>query len=762
MKKILFFYLELFLLLGLLSCSTKNIFYGIDAEDIEGPSISISYPVAGATVNGTFTIIGTAKDNGGNEVLKIEVLAEGSGNWTAYRLASGTTNWSITVDSLFTWGGGVATARTLRIKASDTNYKINTNEITVTYTVDNSNPSALGSIDDNNDANGDLYRALNEPSALLNGVVDYQWTNEGAGALDYVISLYRNGAQMGISEIFTNGDSSGVSGTRDFGGITVDYDFPVSGTNSFRFAGTNNNQYYIVATPRDVSANEIKTEYSNAITMDLEPPSIITAPGATVSDGPADFSSSTSVLFTWKDFAENSTYTGAAIKKYEIQACDGVGGSNDCSAAGVWSTTYDAQSNTYILTSGIGTELFADGETVALRVRALDLAGNASDWVYSDGITINSSVNNVGAIGIPSDTNSDGFQNNIIENSAIVQFSWAELTDATQYILQIYELTQGESDDYQVSKTVGAMINGANTGITGVSLNTALGLTTFQFLAQDGRKYYVKVKGYDDAGNESALWSKSGTISVDITSPTAVATVLDTSNGTNYPGQYVASTMVNFSWSGFGDAGFGIESYEVQSCDGVGGTNDCTAAGNWSATQNLGQATNVSTTGYGTETYANGETVALRVRAVDGAGNVSNWVDSDGILVDITPPDATGSTPLITKTGARQGTVSWTDALDAGGSGIDYYVVEVTHSTNRVAYFAVEVDSGKTAASNLIEYPHSLEATVVSSAVISGGNLVYIYDDPTSASDWSTAIIRVYDRAGNVSQTFISDEVNVW
>ncbi|PKL14646.1 MAG: hypothetical protein CVV50_02345, partial [Spirochaetae bacterium HGW-Spirochaetae-6] len=62
--------IELIALLFIFSCTSKNLFYGIDAEDIEGPAIYIDYPSTSQTLSGTFTLIGRAQDKGGNEVLK--------------------------------------------------------------------------------------------------------------------------------------------------------------------------------------------------------------------------------------------------------------------------------------------------------------------------------------------------------------------------------------------------------------------------------------------------------------------------------------------------------------------------------------------------------------------------------------------------------------------------------------------------------------------------------------------------------------------
>ena len=59
------------------------------ARDTTAPSLSIAAPTAGATLNGTFSVSGSSSDN--VSVAKVEVSVDGA----AYRLAAGTTSWSL-------------------------------------------------------------------------------------------------------------------------------------------------------------------------------------------------------------------------------------------------------------------------------------------------------------------------------------------------------------------------------------------------------------------------------------------------------------------------------------------------------------------------------------------------------------------------------------------------------------------------------------------------------------------------------------------
>lgn len=74
MKKLMISISLFLLILSLITCSKKNMFYGLDAEDTIGPAIWVDSPASGSTIGGKITIIGHAKDSGGdNTVQKIEV-----------------------------------------------------------------------------------------------------------------------------------------------------------------------------------------------------------------------------------------------------------------------------------------------------------------------------------------------------------------------------------------------------------------------------------------------------------------------------------------------------------------------------------------------------------------------------------------------------------------------------------------------------------------------------------------------------------------
>jgi hypothetical protein len=78
--------------------------------DTTAPTGAFTSPSAGATVSGTITVAGTASDNVG--VAKVEVRVDDG----AYRLASGTTKWSLSIDTT-----GYATgSHNLKLRVTDT------------------------------------------------------------------------------------------------------------------------------------------------------------------------------------------------------------------------------------------------------------------------------------------------------------------------------------------------------------------------------------------------------------------------------------------------------------------------------------------------------------------------------------------------------------------------------------------------------------------------------------------------------------------
>lgn len=133
----------------------------------------------------------------------------------------------------------------------------------------------------------------------------------------------------------------------------------------------------------------------------------------------------------------------------------------------------------------------------------------------------------------------------------------------------------------------------------------------------------VYVKFRDESLNESTCVSDS--IIHDGASPSLLGSAND---GTTFNS---LNTSPVISWPAASDSGgSGINYYELAIGTFVGATNSL----NWT---NVGNLTSYQASGL---SLADGVTYYASVRAVDGAGNISSEITSDGWLVDVSPPVA--------------------------------------------------------------------------------------------------------------------------
>ncbi|HPQ49189.1 MAG TPA: hypothetical protein PK663_04480 [Spirochaetota bacterium] len=113
---------------------------------------------------------------------------------------------------------------------------------------------------------------------------------------------------------------------------------------------------------------------------------------------------------------------------------------------------------------------------------------------------------------------------------------------------------------------------------------------------------------------------------------------------------------------------------------------------------------------------------------------------------------------------ARYGRIEWNNSTDSG-SGIFYYEVEVIHASDKESFFVVKVRadrlSGTGSIISLDEYPASGETTCVTDSSVSldtNGYLLFEWNQTYSGTrDNTVAVIRVYDKAGNVSVSSMAD-----
>ncbi len=634
----------IFLIFFIASCTTKNMFYGIDEEDTQGPSISVTYPST-QTISGTFTLIGTASDRGGNEILKIEILPQGSTTWTAYQLASGTTNWSITVDSLSVWGV-IDADRNIQIRATDTNYKPNRSSISHTVSIDNTNPSLIGSIKDvNDDTKYDGTAAYDGyHQAVETAEIQYEWDLElevyGFEVVLYEIDIV---SQAVINDIFAQDIPADIALNRQEVDLGVGPNtgqqvyMGIEGTKIyFTINGQEGKKYYVAVKPYDINSNRGPIKLSVEETIDLQSPS---APGSGVdnftvntegSSNP-DIQLNTSIVsFSYTASTDPAPATG--IRYYEIDV--------NSAAPSEYFVSGTSISHDYAVGAGVA--------SFTARVRAVDMAGNNSAWT-SLSFTIDGA--DPGNIAVINDTG-----NEIFGDDRTVTFSWAEVANADGYKIWIYETTSGASKYYEFDK--GSMDVGDDAGTAIQTVN--IGNDYFQFTStNDGKKYYIQVKGYDDAGNEASAWRSSSTITVDTVNPDTVGG-LEVNNASPGP-VYTSNSTVNISWNTGtdGGAGIGIDFYELSTDLAM----DATA-----------EETNI----FGTNTAVNlSGTRNIMVRSVDKVGNRGPWSAAINLIVDSAAPN----TPSFTgwaDSGVLRGLAEWNAVTDVGSAGVDYYLILVS------------------------------------------------------------------------------------
>ena len=141
----------------------------------------------------------------------------------------------------------------------------------------------------------------------------------------------------------------------------------------------------------------------------------------------------------------------------------------------------------------------------------------------------------------------------------------------------------------------------------------------------DGQTYYLNVRAWDIAGNVSAVASSDGVV-IDISPPTG--TVVNDGSGDDI--SYTASdTALSANWPAFTEEATQITKYEVSLGTAAGNTNILDWVDN-------GLSTSFS---MGDMSLTSGVAYFVNVRAGDEAGNVSDPISSDGVVVDTQGPD---------------------------------------------------------------------------------------------------------------------------
>lgn len=268
--------------------------------------------------------------------------------------------------------------------------------------------------------------------------------------------------------------------------------------------------------------------------------------------------------------------------------------------------------------------------TYGFRVRAVDKAGNKSDWSSTD---FNTSCKITYDKTAPSAPNLKSPVNNSVVNGSVLTNEWEPVSDAVKYIYESYN----------------------DEGATSLRFRDTYTTTSKTAYNVQDTTFWWRVKSVDAAGNESD-WSELWKVTVDNIAP--VVELLSPSD--NY---YTKETAVIQTWKS--DA-TDISYYEYRSCPNDPTSVECTTP--------IYFQSGITTTSR--TVHNNNISFWWQVRAVDKAGNIGEWSTPRKITIDNIAPSAPTiiyplegsyfkSTPILN---------DWSDVTDL--SGIAYYRIE--------------------------------------------------------------------------------------
>lgn len=257
------------------------------------------------------------------------------------------------------------------------------------------------------------------------------------------------------------------------------------------------------------------------------------------------------------------------------------------------------------MTNGFAIESpLTNGTKYYINVRAKNGGGGLSAVGSSDGITVDTTEPNQPMV------TDDG---DYIYSATSIHAKWS-CNDAESGITK-YEYSVGTSPGIADKKSWANAGTSTEATITGLSLS-------------NGATYYVNVRAYNGIGAVSTIGYSDGAI-LDTTKPTTPVVTDD--------GAYTASTIgLHASWSA-SDPESGIKSYKIA----IGTTTGGTDIMGWTE---MGTVTSIDLAEI---TLEDKQTYYFSVIAVNGAGAESTPGNSDGIIVDLTPP----ATPVVTDDG---------------------------------------------------------------------------------------------------------------
>ena len=512
---------------------------------------------------------------------------------------------------------------------------------------------------------------------------DIDWSNSASG-----ISGNWSGFSDGLSGIEFY---EYAVGTMTGSGDLIDWTYNSTAT-SFDSTGLSLNSgitYYISVRATDLVGNLSLPASSDGVLIDLVNPLIGDLWDGNET-GDIDWQVSTdsySIYWTGSD--------SRAIANYQYSLSSQPGDSNIVN----WT---DNGTETSVTVTGLNLTL---GNTYYANVQAIDQAGNRSNIISSDGITIDNLAPVTGQVF--DDLNGTGEYYAATDS---LVFNWTGFHDEHSGI-DHYKLAVGTSPGSSNVWPWEDTLTDTVYGIAGISFS-------------DGITYYASIRAVDLVGNQSAIVSTDG-LTIDVSGPdagTVIDGILSDQDWTN------SAQSLTASWSGFSDATSGIDHYEYSLGTDPGGTDIV----NWS---DNGTAVSITVSGLSLTEF---QVYYWNVRAVDLVGNISTVVSTDGIGIDTIIPVISSVIE-----GSIDTDMDYTDAVDS----LFIHVQAFADVHSGIDYFEFALGSS-TGDSDIVAWQTGIftQSTTFSGLSLAEGLTYY-------------GTVRAWDRAGNRSAIFTGDGI---
>ncbi|GEM_PF-2418143 len=268
--------------------------------------------------------------------------------------------------------------------------------------------------------------------------------------------------------------------------------FPASSTVKTAGMPPGNNPYHYTVIAVDQAGNESEISEQCGLILDQEAPSIPT------NGYPHNIFLNSNVFdYTWDPATDN---LGGPVT-YEYQASQNPAQVDGVLTSGLWQSWVNGDASQHPLTSPMIPSVGTSDGTIYWQVRAIDEAGNKSNWSEIWSYTLDSQAPSIPTIESPAD-------GTFVQSVNLTKIDWSDSLDnsAVEYMYQAFSDAGYLSNVYTSSWLVDSEIS---------TLGTPEGT------------YYVRVKARDAAGNESP-WSNDAAnpylITVDNTAPTSTIT----------------------------------------------------------------------------------------------------------------------------------------------------------------------------------------------------------------------------------------------